>query len=133
MRQALAALAIFLAMVGNVRADSALQATASRREVANGLRQNGMIRLSPAAEYCWGAFAVLQDFSLMLESIDDPIQRTLNTCVRPKVTRTQLVLVLLNLSSDIHQLGKCGTGSGLRQSPTSAFETSGASEPSASH
>jgi hypothetical protein len=98
MRRALAALIIFLAMVSNVRAESALDLLASCRAAANGLLEpNGTIRLPPAAEYCWGAFVVLQELSRIVDSSN---RRMLNACVGPKVTRLQLVMVFLKYADD---------------------------------
>jgi hypothetical protein len=98
MRQALAALVIFLVMVSNVRAESALDLLASCRAAANGqLEPNGTIRFPPDAEYCWGAFVVLQEFSRLLDASN---RRIFNACVGPKVTRLQLVMVFLKYADN---------------------------------
>ena len=95
------ALAIFLAAVGNARAESALNAMGSCREVVNGLRPDGKIFLSPGAQWCWGAFDVLQTFArVLVEGKDDPNQTVLHACVGPKVSRGQMVLVFLKYADN---------------------------------
>jgi hypothetical protein len=91
------AVAILLATSGNVSAETALQATASCREVAKGLKPDGQIYFSPAGQFCWGAFSMLQELSRLGVSAND---RTLGICAGEKVTRSQMILVFLKYADN---------------------------------
>jgi hypothetical protein len=95
----LTVLAILLVLAGSARAETALQATASCREVVKGLSPDGTLNFPPAGEYCWGAFAVVQQFS-RLTIAPHGRERLLGMCVGEHVTRTQLVLVFLKYADN---------------------------------
>ncbi|MBR1226130.1 hypothetical protein JQ600_14490 [Bradyrhizobium sp. AUGA SZCCT0176] len=91
------AVAVLLAASGNVSAETALQATASCREVVKGLRSDGQIAVGPAGQFCWGAFDVLQKMSRIINTSSSPV---LGMCPGEKVTRSQMILVFLKYADN---------------------------------
>ncbi|SRR6266404_6118253 len=99
MLKVLVAVAILLAALGNASAETALQATASCREVVKGLRPDGQIHMPPAGQFCWGAFGVLQAMARVKMSADSA-NTLLGMCPGEKVTRSQMVLVFLRYADN---------------------------------
>jgi hypothetical protein len=96
----LVTVAILLASLGNVSAETALQATASCREVVKGLRPDGQIYIPPAGQFCWGAFGALQAMSRLRDSAISTDVPPLGVCAGEKVTRSQMVLVFLKYADN---------------------------------
>jgi Rap1a immunity proteins len=96
----IAAAAILLAASGNVSAETALQATASCREVVKGLRSDGQIYISPASQFCWGAFGALQTLSRLRNPAISTDVSQLGVCAGEKVTRSQMILVFLKYADN---------------------------------
>jgi len=94
------AFVVFLSFAGLCRAESALEASGSCRAVANGERgSDGTLRFSREGDFCWGAFASLQQLA-RVSSADNPKGRALNICAPPESTRMQLVLVYLQYATN---------------------------------
>jgi Rap1a immunity proteins len=100
MLKVLVTVAILLAALENASAETALQATASCREVVKGLRPDGQIYIPPAGQFCWGAFGALQAMSRVTNSAISTDGPLLGVCAGEKVTRSQMVLVFLKYADN---------------------------------
>jgi hypothetical protein len=87
-------LAILLVLAGPADAESALQAIPSCLTVSKGLRPDGKLYFSPDGQFCWGAFAAIQQFSRLLIA-DEPGKRSLDICSPETSSRLQMILVFL--------------------------------------
>lgn len=97
MRYMLFVAAAFLTLTEGVRAETALQATASCREIAKGIKPNGQIAFTSDGNFCWGAFAVIQQLSRVVGSSND---KMLHICAGENVTRSQMILVFLKYADN---------------------------------